>query len=285
MPMVARAEPGCAPVKLEVRCTPGMLARLLLLVRMGLPEKNGSAASAADCFPAAGQLPTRGSFCARDCSTETGRRCMRVSWQGGLQRAGGCGCALCPGSAQQQLRAAKAYLQVVQMKVAHRRVNLCVLQGLLKLRVHHHMQAGDNTLSAHASAAQGAFQGDQGPAAAGRAISYACTHLLAEEACCAWRAPLQGPRACVARPRGHHAAGAQSSCTHARVASNHAPVGAIRQVFPAGMASQRVSVGASVGMGGKPGCLPQHCGYASPLIAGPRTGPLYALQRPPRLPA
>lgn len=136
MPMVARAEPGCAPVKLELRCTPGMLARLLLLVRMGLPEKKGSAASAADCFPAAGQLPTRASFCARDCSTETGRRCMWVSWQGGLQRAGVC--ALCPGSAHEQLRAAKAYLQVVQVKVAHRRVNLCVLQGLLKLRVHHH---------------------------------------------------------------------------------------------------------------------------------------------------
>lgn len=36
---------------------------------------------------------------------------------------------------------------------------------------------------------------------------------------------------------------------------------------------------------GRQACLPQHCAYAPSLILGPRTGPLYALQRPPRLPA
>lgn len=56
-------------MKLDVRCTPDMLDRLLLVVRMGLPEKNGKAASAADCLPAAGQLPTNVSFCARDCNS------------------------------------------------------------------------------------------------------------------------------------------------------------------------------------------------------------------------
>ncbi len=74
MAMVARAEPGCPPVKLEVRCTPDMLDRLLLLVRMGLPEKNGSAASAADCLPAAGQLPTSDSFCASNCTQDIHRQ-------------------------------------------------------------------------------------------------------------------------------------------------------------------------------------------------------------------
>lgn len=54
-------------MKLDVRCTPDMLDRLLLVVRMGLPEKNGSAASAADCLPALGQLPTNASFCASNC--------------------------------------------------------------------------------------------------------------------------------------------------------------------------------------------------------------------------
>lgn len=83
--IAARAEAG--PLKLAVRCTPAdpMLDRLLE-VRMGLPWKNGNAASTAlVCLP--GQLPTRASLplACKDCRSSSS---LNVRWQSSNGRAG-----------------------------------------------------------------------------------------------------------------------------------------------------------------------------------------------------